>query len=581
MASQEEAPGTLNRDFAAPQGEKANDTRSAFASTLLGDAEDGNLPSMTGNRKRKGNLYNVAIDTSSNPLSDHLALAAKLQLLSEAMLDVGMGWYQWTLVVVTAIAWFLDTFWIASFTIILPAAANEAQFFYTYYSATDLMICLWAGLTFGSITWPTMSDRIGRKHVFTSTAVLMGMGGLVGAGMTDFVGLCVVGFIVGFAIGGNQAVDALVLVESLPASHQWLVAMQGVFWGIGELVAYAVGWAFIELYTCGTGPDETSTASSFSRRAGGSNSSSGSSGSGASSCHYVSNKGWRYTWWCFGCITLFLYLLRFFFPLRETPKSLLARRRDAEAVQALKDIACYNKRSTWLAESMFARADTMATKTEEPGSAKRRLNIDGVGRLVVTSLGPLGLGFLMLLWANQGLTFNLWSQFLPLYLTTNGVVAVTATSVTTPYLFSRYVYVAISAIPGPVVAVFLMEAKALGRKRTGAVLALLTGLFMLVSTTSTSRGASLGWQCVLSFLQYANLAVLFTYTVEVFAAPVRGVGIGLTTFSWRFFGMIAWIIAASNSSSNGGAVWFSGALSMVVAVVWILLPKETVAVAAA
>lgn len=52
--------------------------------------------------------------------------------------------------------------------------------------------------------WPAMSDYVGRKQMFTATIVLMGMAGLVGAGMTAFTGLCVVGFVVGFAVGGSK-----------------------------------------------------------------------------------------------------------------------------------------------------------------------------------------------------------------------------------------------------------------------------------------------------------------------------------------------------------------------------------------
>lgn len=473
------------------------------------------------------------------------------------------------------------------------------MFYYAYNNSTDLMISAAAGLTLGAVLWPVLSDHVGRKQPFTSTLVLAGMAGLVGAGMTAFTGLCVVGFVVGFAIGGNQIDDAMYLLESLPPSHSWLVAAQGIFWGLGQLVAYAVGWAFIELWTCGTGPDAESAASrSFSRRA--DHPSSGSSSSSSTSCHYVSNKGWRYTWWCFGCITLFLYLLRFTLKMYETPKSLLARRRDAEAVQTTRDIAHANKQITWLNEPAFARVDTSVITEEDnninednENGGKRgaitRRNIGPVRAVttsvsaVVATLGPLGLANLCLLWATLGLTFTLQQEFLQPYLSTHaGLAIVDASTVSRPYLFSRYVYVSICAIPGPLVAAFLVETPPLGRKRAGALLSLLSGVLMLASTASKSRSAVLAFECVLSFLQFALLAVLTLYTVEVFGAPIRGAGVAVTGFSWRLFGMIAWIVAGySNSSTSGGAVWFSGALSVVVTAFWMLLPRETRAVAPA
>ena len=129
-----------------------------------------------------------------------------------------------------------------SFVVIAPSASNEAQFFFSGDKSSYLFVSLAVGLTAGATAWPWMSDVLGRRWIFTSTIVLMGMGGLVGAGMPSFTGLCVVGFVVGFAAAGNQLVDAIILIESLPASHQFLVTVQGAFWGLGQLVSAAVGW---------------------------------------------------------------------------------------------------------------------------------------------------------------------------------------------------------------------------------------------------------------------------------------------------------------------------------------------------
>lgn len=130
----------------------------------------------------------------------------------------------------------------ASFVVIAPSASDEAQFFFANNKMDYLFISQFVGLTAGALVWPTMSDRMGRKWMFTSTLALMGMGGLVGAGMPDFTGLCILGTVVGLAIAGNQSIDVMMLLESVPASHQYLTALQGSLWGLGELVGYAVGW---------------------------------------------------------------------------------------------------------------------------------------------------------------------------------------------------------------------------------------------------------------------------------------------------------------------------------------------------
>ncbi|CAI7657731.1 unnamed protein product [Penicillium crustosum] len=555
------------------------EAQSAFASTLINDVEKAG-PSKISEvpDKQHKSLLGLTIETPNIHPGSDAVFAAKVQLLNQALLDMGMGLYQWMLFLMTGVGWFLDSFWIMSFLVIAPSAGNEAQFFFMGDNTDYLFVSLFVGLTVGGTAWPMMSDTLGRKWMFTSTIVLMGMGGLVGAGMPSFTGLCVVGCVVGFAAAGNQAVDAMILLESLPASHQYLVALQGVFWGLGQLVAAAVGWAFIALYTCGTGPDEVSTSQSMSsKRALGHSSSASSSSSSSSSCHYVSNKGWRYVWWTFGCMTLFLYLCRFALNLHETPKFLLSRRRDAEATQLVKDIALYNKRQTWLTEASFARIDSTIDASEAELRTKSR------SQALVSSLNIYGSVCLVLLWSIMGLTFVVHQKYIGNYLATQGVSQVNATTVSRSYIYSRYLYIALCAIPGPLVATILIEVKGLGRKRTGAGIAILTGLFMLLATVARSRNSALAFECIISFLRFAGMSTLTLYTVEVLPTTVRGFGLGVMGFFGGIFGLIAYIIITFDSTavSGGGPVWFCGAIWIIMAAAWFALPIETQARASA
>ncbi|KAJ1711396.1 sugar transporter [Aspergillus flavus] len=554
--------------------ERNMEAQSAFASTLVVDVEKSLHSKGADPSKCSTSSNGISVSTPTNQAGSNAVYAAKAQLLNQALVDMKMGRYQWVLFIITSVGWFLDSFWIMSFVVIAPSASNEAQFFFPGDKSSYLFVSLAVGLTVGATAWPWMSDILGRRWIFTSTTVLMGMGGLVGAGMPSFTGLCVVGFVVGFAVAGNQLVDAIILIESLPASHQFLVTVQGAFWGLGQLVSAAVGWAFIAGYTCGTGPDAISTSqalSTHSSRAEGSTQSSQSS----TSCHYVSNKGWRYLWWTFGCITLFLYLCRFVFPFRETPKYLLSKRRDAEAAQLVNNIATYSKRGTWLSETSFARVDSTIDATESRRTPRLRS--------LIFALQPTGLPILCLLWALTGLTFPLHKTSLTAYLaSTHNIAPITATTVTTPYLYTHYLYTSLCAIPGPIIAGMLIQTKPFGRKRTGSAIALLTGLFMLLATLARSRNALLAFECVLSFLQFADLAVLTTYTVEIFAAPVRGFGVGVMGFFWGVFGLVAMIANtfAGDVVAGGAAVWFCGAVWVVMSGAWLTL-NETRGFAAA
>jgi hypothetical protein len=64
--------------------------------------------------------------------------------------------------------------------------------------------------------------------------------------------------------------------------------------------------------------------------------------------------GWRYLVLTLGALTFVMFLCRFFlFHLYESPKYLLSRGRQADAVAAVHGIAHKNKKKTWLTEDIL------------------------------------------------------------------------------------------------------------------------------------------------------------------------------------------------------------------------------------
>jgi hypothetical protein len=71
-------------------------------------------------------------------------------------------------------------------------------------------------------------------------------------------------------------------------------------------------------------------------------------------CTKANNFGWRYLVLTLGAITFAMFLCRFFlFTLYESPKFLVSRGRQAEAVAAVQGIAHKNKTTTWLTEEIL------------------------------------------------------------------------------------------------------------------------------------------------------------------------------------------------------------------------------------
>lgn len=66
--------------------------------------------------------------------------------------------------------------------------------------------------------------------------------------------------------------------------------------------------------------------------------------SGQDCCTVSSNMGWRYEIIILGCVTLTIFFLRYFvFHFYESPKFLISRGKEAEAIEVLHKIAKFNK----------------------------------------------------------------------------------------------------------------------------------------------------------------------------------------------------------------------------------------------
>lgn len=92
------------------------EAQSAFASTLVNDfsvtdVEKANpAPTAGFSGKQYGNLFGSTIENpDSRRDGDAVLYDAKAKLVNNALLDIGMGPFQWFLIVLTSVGWFLDS----------------------------------------------------------------------------------------------------------------------------------------------------------------------------------------------------------------------------------------------------------------------------------------------------------------------------------------------------------------------------------------------------------------------------------------------------------------------------------------
>jgi MFS family permease len=145
-----------------------------------------------------------------------------------------LPWSRWHCLVVTAlgITWIIDGLevtMIASFSTVLQEAGT------LHFSATQIGLlnsAYLAGAVIGALIFGYLTDRLGRKKLFTTTLGLY----LVSAGLTslswDFASFAVFRFLTGAAIGGeysaiNSAIDELIPSRVRGWADQ---AINGTFW---------------------------------------------------------------------------------------------------------------------------------------------------------------------------------------------------------------------------------------------------------------------------------------------------------------------------------------------------------------
>lgn len=120
----------------------------------------------------------------------------------------------------------------------------------------------------------------------------------------------------------HSPIDATITLEFLPTKNRWLLAMLSMFQPIGVLAASGIAYGFVPSYSCGNGAESV----------------------GPALCNAADNRGWRYTLYTVGSITVGVFLLRFvLFSFRESPAYLVNLGKDKQAIEVIKSIAKTNK----------------------------------------------------------------------------------------------------------------------------------------------------------------------------------------------------------------------------------------------
>ena len=441
--------------------------------------------------------------------------------------------------------WASDNLWPIATSLILPTVAQE------FHQSKPPLLSLSQniGLLVGAIFWGFGCDIFGRKWAFNLTIGVTAVFGLIAAGSPNFAAIGCFAAFWSVGVGGNLPVDSAIFLEFLPGSHQYLLTVLSIFWAFAQLVATLIAWPLLGNLSC----QET-----------------------AETCTKSENMGWRYFLITIGGLWMVLFVIRFSFKLYESPKYLMGKGRDAQAVEVVHLVAKRNGKSSPLtvADLESCNRGGQQQATDATANLKReleKLNFTHVKSLFATKKLAYSTFLIMWVWALIGLAFPLYNAFLPYIQATKGAELGDGSTYIT---YRNTVIIAVLGIPGCIIGGFLVELPNFGRKGALAVSTAATGVFLYASTTALTSNALLGWNCAYNFMSNIMYAVLYAYTPEIFPTKDRGTGNALTATANRVFGIMAPIIAIYADLNTAAPVYVSGALFIVAGVLVLLLPFE-------
>lgn len=457
----------------------------------------------------------------------------------------------------------------------------------------NIWACANAGLAVGALFWGLIVDVIGRRWAFNLTCLITSVFGLLlAAPMYNYGAICGIYFLASLGLGGNIPIDAIIAHEFLPQSRRNLVTLLSLWQPIGVVVASAISFGTAAKYRC--------TPDSPSCRAPG-------LAPGEYCCGVSNNMGWRYDAIVLGGMTLVIFFLRYFvFTFHESPKFLLSRHRDAEAIEVLHKIAKFNKAAPpTLTVEMLEEIDI---KAGTPPLAAAELNKNVVKNFFSNFKSLKGLFtnrlqlicFILLAFAYMGdyWSFNLAGSFLPLILLRRNISS-GATTVTETY--RQYIYIYLPGIIGAILGLFSVSLPLVGRKWSLVFSALCQGIAMAMYTqVYNTAGVSLlpfplssppflhiKHKPLTNYTQYVGLnaleyvmqtffnAVLYSSAPELFDTIYRGSATGMLSCVGRLAGIVAPFAGAHYlATSSGGILWLGAGGIWLSALMMVFLPVE-------
>ncbi|KAF2027678.1 MFS general substrate transporter [Setomelanomma holmii] len=527
-----------------------------------------------------------SLSQQSNSLADDLSEGTTLYdkkciLINHEIDSMGMGRYQWYLWSLCGCGYLVDLMWAQAFGLVLSPMQQELGFGADQTGALSTAFSV--GLTAGALIWGVLVDVVGRRWAFNLTVLISSIFGLCIGAPSSFNAILILTALTGIGVGGNIPIDTTITLEFTPTSKRYLLPLLSIFQPLGVVICSVMAYGFIPNYSCSPNFSEGELALPSCNVV----------RTGEACCTKESNMGWRYLLFTLGAITLFVFFLRFvIFDFQESPKFLLYRGKDEEAVQVLQNVAKFNGRGCGLTlEKLEALERDFEASSDEVMLASaalqlsttwtEKLKLEG-NRFELLFSGAQMTRLTILVWLTYVFDysgFTVAGTFLPQILALkNGALHLSLS-----FTYRSYILIYLPGTLGVALGTCAYRIPLLGRKYTMVLSSAMMGVTIFLLTAINSAASNIGFSTLEYFFQSMFNAVLYGWTPEAFPAPVRGTACGVASFWGRGAGIVMPLVAQRLYAGDVGGgrdvnavLYLAGSVSLGCVITTLLLPGKLV-----
>ncbi|QSZ29096.1 hypothetical protein DSL72_003606 [Monilinia vaccinii-corymbosi] len=500
----------------------------------------------------------------------------KILLVSREIDNMGMGRYQWYIWTLCGLGYFLDLLWANAFGLIAPVMQREMGIDDKQLGL--IFTVLNAGLTSGALVWGVLVDIIGRKSAFNGTVFITSAFGICMGAPSSYTGLLVLVAFTGFGIGGNIPIDTTIALEFLPKKNRFLLALLSIFQPIGVVACSGIAYGLIPNNSCASNIPSCKAKDLAP---------------GTECCAKKDNWGWRYLLFTLGGISLLIFIVRFFvFTFQESPKYLLSKGKDEEALKVLQVIAKTNKKTLNLTIEDFRALDIIEDPQFRKSTSSGEAFLGGeapaegptLRQKLSREIKRIGILFntrhsarvTLLVWVIYA--FDYWGfsvaegAFLPLILARKGVEHNATTSET----YRNFVIIYLPGIVGVSLGAFMVKMPRVGRRLSMIFSSALMGTSFFLFAAINTQAGNVGLSVMEYFFQSMFNSVLYGWTPEAFPADVRGTASGMASCWGRLFSIFSPLVASRLLDINLNAPLFLAGTGTLIACLGVIALPDNV-----